>query len=70
MEFADICSNLCADSGLSMAAANNAPVGAGGVLLFPPPYSVDEYFHKYSGCLDAHLFANLPARFPLTVFIS
>lgn len=53
-----------------MAAANDASVVTGGVHRFTPPYSVDEYIHKYFGRLDARRFAILPAMLTLTVFIS
>lgn len=43
MAFAGICSSLFVDPVSDMDAENNASVGAGGFLLFPLQYSVDEY---------------------------
>lgn len=65
--FADICSNICTDCGLAMAAANNASVSARGVPRLPRAYSVDGYIQKYSRRLDARQLAILPVQLTLTV---
>lgn len=68
--FAHVGCNLWADVGLAMAAANNASVGAGGVLRFPSPYLAGEYICKYYGLRNDRQFALLPAAMTLTMSIS
>lgn len=69
MASTDICFGLCAQSVSDIAAATNAVIGAGGVIRFAPPYSVDEYIRRQSSCLDARRFAILPTGWTLTIIV-
>lgn len=67
MALADICSSLCLNSVSDMTAANIVTVDAGGVLRFPPTYSVDEYVCRWCGRVDARRFSIFSTVSTLTV---
>lgn len=69
MSFDDVCLDLCAESVSDMSVSNNTTRGAGGVLRFSPPYSVDEHFPRRSSRLNSGCFAIFPAGASLTVMI-
>lgn len=69
MALAEVCLDFCVQSLSDMSVPNKTAIGAGGVLRFPPAYSVDKYIRRCPAHLYSPPVAILPTRSTVAVMV-